>query len=159
MHLTALLLAAHDGEVTGAALFRALGEGSGDDRERSVYALLEQVEDVTRSIMAPVLARAGLAPGSEAWQAGLDLAAALAGEPWHEVCRQLRPVVEQALADYQALRGLGGPLDRPALEALVAHEQALLDFLVAELGGLVTSSTAPLTAYLAGYATSPQVVT
>ncbi|MCU1691386.1 MAG: hypothetical protein JWM64_477 [Frankiales bacterium] len=143
--LDARVLAAHDGEVMGAALFSALAARTQVPREVELFGLLAQVEEVTREVLAPVLRRRSLVPSPSADGQGRELADELAGLPHEQLWTRMTALVEPALRDYQDLRA-ASDTDLEALDRLVAHEQALRDVCRLELAG--TPSTAPLLAYL-----------
>jgi hypothetical protein len=145
------LVDAYEGEVIGVSLFQELGRRANDVHRREIYALLEETETVTRDRLEPVMSRYGAVASPEAEAKGVELAVELSGKPWQTIWQEMIPMAEDALVRYRSLRDLGEPEDYGAVDALIAHEEALLTFAHLELSNQADAALASVREYLAGH--------
>ena len=119
----------YQGEVWGEGFFSALLAGRPPEQAYAVSLLL-QIESEAKVRLRPLLWRHGLSlVEDEAGRAaGIAAAARFRGLPWPEAMRELAALVHPYISRYAALAARAPPEDRPAVEYMVGHEQALYDF-------------------------------
>ena len=145
-----LLRQAYEGEITGEAMFRRLGDFAKSDHQKRTAVLLADLESVTGDELLPVLTRRGVPfDRDSAWRAGEALTRKIIAGGWVKYFERILPMGEEALADMRTLHEMSDELDRMATARLVAHEEAFLDFVRRELAG-APDSLEPLVRYLEG---------
>ena len=141
-HLTAEayreeLKRAYLGEFFGEALLLALADQfSSSIRTRKKLAILARLERVTQKRLSNIAdGLVGERDFNSAFAAGRLFARTLRGLDWESAIRELLPRVCKAELAYSVLLSNAPENDRPELEFLLVHEQALSFFLMAELEG------------------------
>jgi hypothetical protein len=128
-----LWVKAYQGEVLGEAFFGRIADGLEDPARAAKVRVLATLERRTKEAIAPSLERAGLS--TEPDPEMLTVADALStGLAWEDLLAVTPPVTEQYLPLYRRIGELD-PAEREAADLLVAHEQALRAFALAELAG------------------------
>ena len=125
---------AHEGEVLGEALFRALAEGADDPDHRAKLDACARLEAQTRAQIVELAGDLGveLGPTDEAALAGRSAATNLTAMAWPD----LMGAIAGGTAGYRSLYAeLLEAADHPLLDALVQHELALNAFTSAEAAG------------------------
>ena len=122
------------GEVLGEAYFSRMRDLAQDEGEKAKIDHLVRLERCTKEMLVPYLRRHGLSTDPD--QGVVQAMAAIDSYDWTSMLEGVRPVAATFLAKYRRLAELVAPEDRPATEALVAHELALDDFCRRELESL-----------------------
>jgi hypothetical protein len=144
----ALLEEAYEGEIIGEALYSALGRRALTNHQHHACRLLAELEAVTGGLLEPVVARHGVAVDPDAARRrGVEYAALMASDEWLEVLRQIVPLAQEALSNMQRLQQISDDEDRGPMDALVAHEEAFLEFARRESAG-ADDALGPLEHYL-----------
>ena len=131
------VLRAYEGEVGGEAYFKALTDVFSKPDHHEKLMLLAAVEKRTGNALRPLIKRHGLEP--------LDNAALIArGEAfveerafrrWSDLIENMTTRYPGFVEKFKALEATGPAEDKGALEILVEHEIALLDFAEHEAAG------------------------
>lgn len=133
------LKVAHDEEIGGRAYFTGMADQF-TGHPRRMLLLIAEIERVTEGILAPALARSGQTAGDHDTLVAEGAAEARATVcDWRDLCDRMADEYPTYVAEMAAMLPLAPPRDRPAIEALVAHEQAIVDFARAERAGDATS--------------------
>lgn len=138
---------AFEAECLGEALFARLRDLQPDAARRERLEVLRRLEEATRELLRPELARVGASSDGEAAAAaqGEELASVAAAQPWEQLLASLEPGTARYAALYAELRPLVGPADAALVDALAAHQQALCAFAARELAGDPHAADAILT--------------
>jgi hypothetical protein len=143
------LQALYDGEVMGERLVLALHAAARTPREAAHFAAILQLETETKARLRPLLLRHGMSLAETADLTGIPgRLADYAGQTWRDYTAATAARLAGVMRDYEAIAGLGPPEDRPILEAVVAHEAALLAWARAEAEGDSDQSLAAITGLL-----------
>lgn len=146
-----LLHTAYRGEIIGEAIFAALGRHATTPHQVEVCRLLEEIELVTGNLMADAAARHGvICDAAAARVEGEGYVEAEQDQGWLPFWETLLPLAEDALAGMQRLRDLSDDVDRAAFDQLVAHEEAVIEFIRRERDQ-APNALEPLTTYLADH--------
>ncbi len=148
---TAGVRRAYVGELAAARVYRALAERSGDAGERAKLAAIADVESRTAHVLEPVARRLGIVCEAreidERVQHRVEELGALS---WPQFIEQALEAWPPYLDEFAALAQNAPATDAHALEWLVAHERALVEFLHIERAQPATrAALAPLEALLA----------
>jgi hypothetical protein len=145
---SALLRQAYEGEITGEAMFRRLGDFAKTDHQRRATELLADLESVTGDELLPVVTRHAVPfDRDSAWREGEALTSKIIAGGWVNYFERVLPMAEEALMGMRTLHEMSDDLDRMATARLVAHEEAFLDFARREVAG-APDSLDPLVRYL-----------
>lgn len=122
------LQAAYLGEVGGERFFLTLAECL--DEGADALRTLARLERQTGRRMASLLHRRGIPPGDEASAAARaeDYARSWRGLDWQQALARLEAEILPFVPQFDALAEQADDADRDDLDALAAHERALLDF-------------------------------
>jgi hypothetical protein len=145
------LVARHEGEVYGEAVFHAMAEHTADPEARHRWRVLEALERETKELLARELAARGRSadPCQQKWGEGLVLGRQLAGVPRDFLWKGLRGEVVKFVAAYEAAEA-HAPAEGAALARYVtAHERAILEMIDLELADPAADSTGPVAKLLA----------
>ena len=150
------LLRVYEEEIAGEAYFAALAERVAEPDRKARMALLAAVERHAAAVVAPLLARHGLAPRSRPELAAEGRAEA-AAEPggWEALIAGMCRSFPAYIDEFESLEALAPEADRAALRRLTEHEHAAIAFLRREHAG-DHASAEPLHAYLARSAETPR---
>jgi hypothetical protein len=143
---------AYEEEISGETYFARLAEFQ-TGRAREALELMAAMEVVTARAIEPVLARNGIAITSidQLRQEGRAEAERLAHVGATELFTTMRDTYDAYVAEFEATKAQAPDADRPAMQILIDHEVALIDFARAELRG-DADSLQPLQDYLARFA-------
>jgi hypothetical protein len=123
----------YDGEVMGEQLLLALHAAARTPREAYHFATILQLESETKARLRPLLLRHGM---SLAESADLGVIpgrlATYASLTWRDYNAATATRLTDVLRNYEAIAALRPPEDQPILDAVVAHEAALLEWAKAE---------------------------
>lgn len=139
----------YQGEVLGEAFFGALAEREGDPARRHQLEMLTLLERSTKELAEPVFERSGIDRGDSATTLTLahDLAEGMASATWEDMLASIIPIAEESLVKYRTLVGLvPDAFEREIAEAYVAHEEALVAFVLRSLGQEEGDPLAPILA-------------
>lgn len=128
MTLDELWTQAYEGEIYGAAIFRAVAERQTDPVRRQEMELLSMLEQRTRDIAEPVMKARGLATTGLAGNAE-EAATSLAELPWEEFLGWLDKVTNEYLGIYCELAATTVGDEQDVASAYVAHEQAIASYI------------------------------
>lgn len=143
-----LLRKAFEGEIIGEAMYDRLAVLADNDHRRETARLAAEVERTTADALLPLMTRHGIPfDRHRAWNVGIRYTDESIDKGWHGYFADVLPLAEQALTGMKRLHALSDEQDQIATGRLVAHEEALLEFVRRELEG-VPDSTAPLREYL-----------
>lgn len=143
------LLLYYEEEIEGEAYFAELARIFSTPEQRKRLTLLAEVERHAAQGVAPLIARYGLTPRSDAilTQSGHGQAQR-APATWASLLDEMNRTYPGYLAAFEALEAIGPAEDQARLRFLTQHEVAALDYLALENEG-VADSYAPLERYLA----------
>lgn len=143
---------AYEEEISGETYFARLAEFQ-TGRAREALELMAAMEVVTARAIEPVLARNGIltTPVDQLRQEGRVEAERLAHVSATELFTTMRDTYDAYVAEFEATKAQAPDADRPAMQILIDHEVALIDFARAELQG-DADSLQPLQDYLARFA-------
>lgn len=143
---------AYEEEIAGETYFARLAEFQ-SGRARQALELMARMEVVTARAIEPVLARNGIATASidQLRKEGRVEADLLAGVSATDLFTTMRDTYDSYVAEFQATMAQAPEADKPAMQVLIDHEIALIDFARAELQG-DADSLRPLQDYLARFA-------
>ncbi|MCE8522677.1 hypothetical protein KBY30_16910 [Ruegeria pomeroyi] len=128
------LKVAFDEEIAGRAYFLMLARKYPEQRQ--ALQLIARIEAVTASILRPPVTRAEITPGDpEILNSKGQAEAAVEQRPWLEFVWSMANDYPAYIQEMTDLLHIAPSADRAALEALVAHEQAIVDFALAETRG------------------------
>jgi len=143
----------YTGELGGEAFFDAMAVDAGNDAEASKWRVLAQLEHKMGERLATALTARGVEPPEPGERAAslLAQAAALAGRGWLDIMADLESPISQFVVQIRE-EAAQAPDDARAIAAeYLAHEEALLAFVAAELAGEGTRSTAAADALLGAW--------
>lgn len=139
--------AAADGEVQGEVIFMALMRAAGHEHAHKLKALAD-LEIRTGAEMQALTDRYGLtlaetnAAEAEAFARKYD------GMGWRELLEDWTEWIPAYVARYATLAKEARANDKPILDYLAAHEQAIMDFITLELAGRSDAAMAKVQAVL-----------
>lgn len=139
----------YDGEVMGERLLLALHAAARAPRDAAHFAAILQLETETKARLRPLLLKYGMSVAEAADLTGIP--ARLAGyvdQTWRDYTAATATRLAKVLRGYEAIAALGPPEDQPILQAVVAHEAALLDWARMEAAGETDQSLAAITGML-----------
>lgn len=129
MTLDELWTQAYEGEIYGAAIFRAVAERQSDPVRRHDMETLSLLEQRTRDIAEPVMQARGLPTTGLAANAE-EAATALAEQPFAAFLQWLDRVTNEYLEVYRELVALAEDDEqREIAAAYVAHEEAIASYI------------------------------
>jgi len=142
------LLRCFEEEVEGEAFFAALAGRLERADHRRKMRLLARVERRAAAATQPLIDRHGLVPreAPELQASGRAQAAEMTTD-WPRLVAGMRAEFPAYVEEFRRLEAMAPPQDRPALQALTAHEVAAVEFLARELAD-DPASTRPLEDYL-----------
>ncbi|XDZ64975.1 hypothetical protein AB8880_08555 [Alphaproteobacteria bacterium LSUCC0684] len=142
---------AYQGEFYGLAMYRRIADARPHPDEKEKWRLLVRLEEVTRSVLEPVLKRHGMATDArpESLCEGERDAEGYMHLPWDQLMRRFSDELDADIDEYSALLAIAPPGDREAIRFLVDHEIVAKAFCEGELDGRPDQSAAPVEALLA----------
>ena len=153
-HYERKLDAAYQGEFYGLAMYRLIAAARPQADEQAKWHLLVRLEEVTRSVLEPILRRHDMTTAAkpESLTAGEKDAANYMNLPWDHLMRRFSDELDDDIAEYSALLAMAPEEDQAAIRFLVDHEIVTKAFCDAELEGQGDHSTAPVEALIASAA-------
>ena len=131
---------AWEGELQGEMFFQRKAQAAADDHRRK-WEELAELERVTGQRMAALLAAKEVELAAPEMPAQLlAFADAFAQMPHAEAIAALRPILVAAIDRFEALLAQAPEADRQAVQFLVDHERALLNFVELEEAGQTDAS-------------------
>ena len=119
-------------------LFLALVQEAKTPRDRYHFGTLLQLESETKARLRPLLFKHGVSLAEVADLSLLELAiGAYRDMEWRDFVGLNVPVVEDFLAQFEAIVKVGDEADREILESMVRHEAAILRWATMERDGIV----------------------
>ena len=140
----------YQGEIIGEALFGRMLDFYDDPIAHYKVALMLQLETETKARLRPAMLELGvdLRELNESREAGLTMAASLAGKPWLEAMKILYEALLPFVERYTAIAANAPARYRDLAQSMVRHETSLLRFAECESTGDTASSTADIIAQL-----------
>ncbi len=133
--------ALYESEILGEMLFLALVQEAKTPRDRYHFGTLLQLESETKARLRPLLFKHGVSLAEVADLSLLELAiGAYRDMEWRDFVGLNVPVVEDFLAQFEAIVKVGDEADREILESMVRHEAAILRWATMERDGIVEGS-------------------
>jgi hypothetical protein len=134
------------GEVTGEALFHALGEALKEPARRYQMRVLEQLEHETKELLREHIGPLGgdIEESPSARATGIAQAKALAAMPWAKVMHIFGREVRKFVAHFEEVEKSGPAHGAKLLAAVTAHERALLSFSERESAGAAGDPLEPV---------------
>ena len=125
-----------DGEVMGERLMLALHAVARTPRDAEHFAAILQLETQTKARLRTLLLRHGwpLAEAADFGVIPLRLET-YRSSSWRDYAAATATRLRGVVARYRAIAALGRPEDQAILQAVVDHEQALVDWSAAEARG------------------------
>ena len=124
------------GELFGEVFFNAMAERATDESMRAKWQTLAKLENVTGKKMAALLETHGeSAVTDEAIEVSDEILSRYTDASHHDSMMRMKDVVEKAIIHFDQLLAVAPESDVPAVQFLVQHEQALLDFVESEIAG------------------------
>lgn len=150
-----LLARAYRGERTGEAMFRALADSAEVASQAKKLRMLQELENRMGDALHSLLLECGIDGGDDnrSRRAGAENAERLAGTSWESFLDQFAPVTAEALERYHRIRDLATDGENTVLRQLIAHEEALRAFAIAELEEDGRNSLAPVQQVIAWLST------
>jgi hypothetical protein len=138
------------GEVTGEALFHALGEALEDPEHRYQMRVLEQLERETKELLRENIGRLGgdIGESAAARATGIAQAKALAAMPRAKFMHIFGREVRKFVARFEEVEKSGPAHGAKILAAVTAHERALLSFSERESSGAGSDPLEPVISLL-----------
>jgi len=139
----------YDGEVYGERVLLALHAAARTPREAYHFATILQLETETKARLRPLLLRHGLSiaetadPGAVAARL-----ASYSDQSWSDYAAATAARLRHVLAGYEAIAALGPAEDGEVLDAVVAHEAALVSWAEIEAKGPSEASLAAIISML-----------
>lgn len=133
-HYIAEIQAAADGEVQGEVIFKALMRAAGAQHAHKLQALAD-LETRTGAEMQTLMDRYGLKLADSNAKEAQAFAANYDGLSWREILIDWTQWIPAYVSRYALLALEARPEDKPVLDYLAAHEQAIMDFINLELSG------------------------
>lgn len=143
----------YTGELGGEAFFEAMAVAAGNNDEASKWRVLARLELRMGERLATALTARGIEPpdAGERPTSLLEQATALASKGWLDIMADLEAPIETFVTRIRA-EAAQAPADGTAIAAeYLAHEEALMAFVTAELAGEGTRSTEAADALLAAW--------
>jgi hypothetical protein len=126
----------YESEILGERLFLALVDKARDDRDRYHFATLLQLESETKVRLRPLLYRHGVSLDETVDLSLIELAVgAYRDSSWNEFMGLNVPVVEDFLAQFEAIAEIGDESDKETLVSMVRHESSILKWATMERDG------------------------
>ena len=140
----------YSGEIFGEAFFAAMAEARDDAEEARKLRMLEQLERETGALVRAALRQAGSSPEPDPAQAeqGRAAGAGLGKAPWPDLLTAMRPELVRFVEEFRSSEALAPPGEEALAQHVTRHEQALLDFVDAELAADGSDSLASVRAIL-----------
>jgi hypothetical protein len=140
----------YQGEIIGEALFDRMLEFYDDPVQRYKVALMLQLETETKARLRPAMLELGadIRELDASREAGLTMAAALAGKPWAEAMTTLHEALIPYVERYTAIAANAPARYRELAQSMVRHESALLSLAACEAAGDGANSAADIIAQL-----------
>jgi hypothetical protein len=140
----------YQGEIIGEALFDRMLDFYEDPVHRYKVALMLQLETETKARLRPAMFEmgVGLREMDASREAGLAMAASLAGKTWTEAMKVLHEALISFVDRYTEIAARAPVRYRSLAQSMVRHESSLLDFAALEAAGDTTNSTADIVAQL-----------
>jgi len=136
----------YDGEVMGERLLLELHAAARTPREATCFAAILQLETETKARLRPLLLKYGMSLAEAADLTGIPARlAGYASQGWRDYAAATAARLTPIVADYEAIAALGPRDDQPILDAVVAHEAALVAWAQAEAAGETDRSLTPIT--------------
>jgi hypothetical protein len=133
--------ALYESEILGETLFLALVQEAKTPRDRYHLGTLLQLESETKARLRPLLFKHGVSLGEAADLSLVELAiGAYRDMAWRDFVGLNVPIVEDFLAQFEAIVKVGDEADRDVLESMVRHEAAILRWATMERDGIVDGS-------------------
>ena len=131
------LVEMYQGEIFGEVLFDKMLTFFESPHEKYKIAVMLQLETETKARLRPALMQLGIdvAESEESRRIGLETATNLEGKNWSDTMYSLGELVEPYIDRYGHIAAEAPAEFRPLAEAMVKHEQLLLDFLQCEVSG------------------------
>jgi len=138
------------GEVTGEALFHALGEALEDPEHRYQMRVLEQLERETKELLQENIGRLGgdIGESAAARATGIAQAKALAAMPRAKFMHIFGREVRKFVTRFEEVEKSGPAHGAKILAAVTAHERALLWFSERESSGAASAPLEPVISLL-----------
>jgi hypothetical protein len=142
---------AYVGELAASRLYRVLAGRRTDTGESAKLAAIAHVESRTAEVLEPVARRLGITcDGCEIDDIVQRRVVEMSAISWSQFIEQALEAWPPYVEQFAALREQAPATDARALEWLLAHERALIEFLhIERLEPRTRASLAPLEAYLA----------
>jgi len=142
--------AAYQGEYFGIAMYRRIAAARQTPDEMEKWHLLARLEEVTRSVLEPVLHRHDMETGAraESTEAGERDAENYMNLPWDQLMRRFIHELDADIDEYSALLEIAPPSDHDAIRFLVDHEIVAKTFCERELDGKTGLSVEPVEALI-----------
>ena len=127
----------YQGEIFGEAFMAAMAAERNDAAEVRKLRTLEQLEHETKELLARALRDAGRAADAHPDQVeqGRAIGGQLGRSDWKELMAAMRPELVRFVGEYREAEALAPAGQEGLVRHITAHEQALLDFVDAELAG------------------------
>ncbi len=136
----------YDGEVMGERLLLELHAAARTPREATCFAAILQLETETKARLRPLLLKHGMSVAESGDLSVIPARlATYASQDWRDYNAATAARLAGVTRDYEAIAALGPPEDRPILDAVVAHEAALVAWAQAEAAGETDRSLTPIT--------------
>jgi len=133
-------------------MYRRIANARPDPEEKEKWHLLVCLEEVTRSVLEPVLRRHGMATDArpESLDAGTKDADNYMDLPWDQLMQRFSDELDADITEYAALLAVAPRADRDAIRFLLDHEIVTKAFCEMELGKRQKArSVAPIKALIA----------
>lgn len=122
-----------DGEVMGERLLLALHAAAKNQRDAAHFAAILQLETQTKARLRPLLLRHGRSLAEDADLSIVpERVSHYQARTWRSYTADTALRLTAVTDRYRAIAALGPPEDQPILQAVVDHEQALVDWAAAE---------------------------
>lgn len=141
---------AYEEELSGETFFAALSEAEPDPRRAAIWAKFALIERRTHTVLRPMADALGLAPADlgAVLQSGRDAAVSWAAMAWDDIMALMVRDYPAYVTEFHEVKAVAPPDMQTAMQLLIDHEVAFIDFARAELAADPASAT-PLDAYLA----------
>jgi hypothetical protein len=133
---------AYEGELLGELTYRRFASLCEDADKRLKLSAVADLEARTHRELEPIAARLGIRAATQRLAARAEeRARGLAQLSWPAFIEKARNDWPPYIAKFEALAQCAQPGDGPALEFLVAHEKALVEFIRLQHAGAETSAS------------------
>ena len=125
----------YQGEILGEAFFAAMAGARSEPEEARKLRALERLERETKQRLAAELREAGRSADAHEDKAeqGRALGAQLGQAPWRDLLASMRPELVRFVDEFRKAEALAPAGKESLARHVTSHEQALLDFVDAEL--------------------------